>query len=96
MTPVLNYKVGILGGGQLAAMLAEAALRLGLRPVVLAKGPLDPAARLSRDLMIGDYHDTALLTRFLREVELVAFENEFIPSELPKRPSMAAYASCRS
>ncbi len=63
-------------------MLAEAALRLGLRPVVLAKGPLDPAARLVRDAMYGSYEDIDLLRRFLGEVELVAFENEFIPSEL--------------
>ena len=80
--PPLGYKVGILGGGQLAAMLAEAALRLGLRPVVLAKGPLDPAARLVKDALYGSYEDLDLLKRFLGEVELVAFENEFIPSEL--------------
>lgn len=82
MTPPLNFKVGILGGGQLASMLCESAIRLGLRPVVLAKGPLDPALRLSRDTMIGDYNDPQVLSRFLREVSLVAFENEFVPSEL--------------
>lgn len=80
--PPLGYKVGILGGGQLAAMLAEAAIRLGLRPVVLAKGPLDPAARIVKDTLYGSYEDLDLLRRFLGEVELVAFENEFIPSEL--------------
>jgi 5-(carboxyamino)imidazole ribonucleotide synthase len=80
--PPLGYKVGILGGGQLAAMLAEAAIRLGLRPVVLAKGPLDPAARLVKDALFGSYEDLDLLKKFLGEVELVAFENEFIPSEL--------------
>ncbi len=82
MLPPLGEKVGILGGGQLAAMLAEAALRLGLHPVILAKGPNDPAARLCHDVMCGSYTDEALLAKFLAEVELVVFENEFIPSEL--------------
>src|SRR4051812_17877516 len=80
--PPLGHKVGILGGGQLAAMLAEAAMRLGLRPVILAKGTMDPAAQLCHDVLFGSYTDGVLLAQFLRQVDLVAFENEFIPSEL--------------
>lgn len=70
--------LGIIGGGQLARMLCEAAHRLGFRPVVLAAGSDDPAAQICRDAIFGGAGDPVALKRFLSEVELVAFENEFV------------------
>ena len=39
-----HIRVGILGGGQLARMLAESAHHLGLEPHVLSENSQDPAA----------------------------------------------------
>src|SRR5215213_1018900 len=79
--PPLGTAVGLLGGGQLARMLAKAALDLGLRPVVFAERADDPAAQVCRDVIEGTARDGAALRAFLERVSLVAFENEFVPSE---------------
>lgn len=71
--------VGILGGGQLARMLALAGLPLGLRFRML-----DPAADAVAghvgELVVGAYDDPAALARFVRGVRLVTFEFENVPA----------------
>lgn len=82
---IVGRRVGILGGGQLARMLIEAAHRLGLHPVVLAGGNSDPAAQVCPSAVFGDpadlYGDPVVLRRFFSQVSEVAFENEFVPCE---------------
>lgn len=73
-----QQRVGILGGGQLARMLAESAFRLGMRPLVLAEGAAAPAAQVCPGSVFGSDTDPAALRRFFAQVELVAFENEFV------------------
>jgi len=63
-------------------MLAESALRLGLKPRVLAGNSSDPAAQLCPDSIFGSWNDPVVLRRFLSQVSVVAFENEFIPCDL--------------
>lgn len=72
------FRVGILGGGQLARMLVEDALPLGLEPVVFTDDPLAPAARICPWVHLGTIEDMASLSAFLGSVCVVAFENEFI------------------
>ena len=88
LSPPPGTAVGLLGGGQLARMLAQAALELGLRPVVLAQRPDDPAALVCRDVVEGDARDAAALRAFLSRVSLVAFENEFVPCEALERAAV--------
>ncbi|MCP5158326.1 MAG: 5-(carboxyamino)imidazole ribonucleotide synthase [Gammaproteobacteria bacterium] len=70
--------VGIVGGGQLARMLALAGYPLGLRFQVL-----DPAADACTGqvapLIQGDYDDVALLERLADWAEVVTFDFENIP-----------------
>ncbi len=84
---IIGKRVGILGGGQLAQMLVEAAHRLGLRPKVFAGSATDPAALLCPETFVGDSRDPGALREFFSQVELVIFENEFISCELVKRAS---------
>lgn len=71
--------VGILGGGQLARMLAEAALRLGLRPVAFSEEEDCPAAEVCVEVIPGRVESSsASLRRFLAEMPVVCFENEFV------------------
>lgn len=71
--------VGILGGGQLARMLALAGIPLGLRFRCLDPAA-DAVAGHASELIVGDYADPAALARFARGVRLVTFEFENVPA----------------
>ena len=76
-----NGTIGILGGGQLARMLAMAAARLGLNCHVYCPEPHAPASAVSAKTIIGSYTDAAALTRFGRSVGAVTYEFENVPAE---------------
>lgn len=77
-------QLGILGGGQLALMLASAAVRLGLRPVVFSDSALSPAASVFAGSIIGSMHDAQALNNFISKVDVVIFENEFVDCDVLK------------
>lgn len=77
-----NKKLGILGDGQLAQMLAESALNLGYTPLVYSSSETSPVASTEADLLIGSMDDVEKLREFFSEVDLVAFENEFLDCEI--------------
>ncbi len=78
-TPV---RIGILGGGQLARMLALRAHSMGLCPYVISPRPDDPAAQVTQWWHRGDPNNKDDLTRFLRQVEVATFESEFLSASL--------------
>lgn len=69
--------IGILGGGQLAQMLAEAAPALPARIRVLVKQRADALPGLV-DVVEGDANDPETAATFARGVDLVTLENEFV------------------
>lgn len=71
--------VGILGGGQLARMMALAGIPLGLRFRCLDPSPEAVAGHVS-ELVVGPYDDPASLARLSRGVRLVTFEFENVPA----------------
>lgn len=74
--------VGIIGGGQLARMLAEAATPLGIHVRVLA-GPADEgAADVVVDTVVGDHADPAVLGAFAASVDVVTFDHENVEHDL--------------
>lgn len=72
--------VGILGGGQLALMTAEAAPALGVTVVVLEEAPGSPASRVCEE-MVGEWHDEATRRAFAERCDLVTLENEFVDAD---------------
>lgn len=70
--------IGILGGGQLARMLALAAHPLGLRCRVLDPAENPPAAAVAEHVR-GDLHDLDILARFAEGLELATCEIEHLP-----------------
>lgn len=78
----LGFRVGILGGGQLARMLALKAHEMGLVPHVLSPFQGDPAAQVSQNWMKGDPLDPQDLNEFFKKVDIVTFESEFLDSHL--------------
>ena len=67
--------VGIVGGGQLARMLALAGYPLGLKFVFLDPAPNACAAPLGTH-MCGNYNDQALLADFAKRADVVTYEFE--------------------
>ncbi|AVP95962.1 5-(carboxyamino)imidazole ribonucleotide synthase [Ahniella affigens] len=73
-------RVGILGGGQLARMMALAGAPLGLHFRVLDVSPEACAAQFA-PLIVADYTDREALARFAEQVDVVTFDFENVPAE---------------
>src|SRR5436305_6182459 len=73
--------LGMVGGGQLARMTAQAAVSLGLSVRVLADTPDDSAASVVPDLEIGAADDLAALSRFAKACDVVTFDHEHVPQD---------------
>ncbi len=72
--------LGILGGGQLGAMFAAAAKRMGYRVEALSDEADCPAARVCDRTHVGDYADAAFLARAAAGLDVVTFEFENVPA----------------
>jgi len=72
--------IGILGGGQLARMLALAGYPLGLNFVTLDPADDICSASLAQQIK-GNYNNTALLTKLAEKVDIVTYEFENVPAE---------------
>jgi 5-(carboxyamino)imidazole ribonucleotide synthase len=72
--------VGILGGGQLARMLALSGAPLGLRFLVM-DSMADACAGQFAPMVVGDYRDEATLDEFARRVDCATFDFENVPAE---------------
>ena len=73
--------IGILGGGQLARMLALAAARLGLNSKIFAPEHDSPAFQVSASHLVAQYTDQNALIEFAAEVDAVTYEFENVPVE---------------
>lgn len=72
--------IGVLGGGQLGRMLAQAAQTMGYRVHVFEpQGPC-PAGAVANQEVNARYEDVAALTEFARGVDVITYEFENIPS----------------
>ena len=73
--------IGILGGGQLARMLALAAAPLGLKCHIFAPETNSPAFQVSASHMVAQYTDQSALLEFAAEVDVITYEFENVPVE---------------
>ena len=71
--------VGILGGGQLARMLALSGAPLGLRFLVMDTSA-DACAGQFAPIVAGDYRDEAALAEFASRVDVATFDFENVPA----------------
>jgi len=78
---LLGGTVGVLGGGQLARMLAESTSRLGMKLHVYTNEKNSPAIQVSTRHTIGSFTDTESLKCFGRSVDVVTCEFEDVPFE---------------
>ncbi len=72
--------IGVLGGGQLGRMLAQAVHRLGGRIHVFEPQAKCPAGAVADKEVNAPYEDLAALTAFARECDVVTYEFENVPA----------------
>jgi 5-(carboxyamino)imidazole ribonucleotide synthase len=72
--------LGVLGGGQLARMLALAAAPLGIKTLVVDSSA-DACAGQVAPLIVAEWADYAALEAFATQVDAVTFDFENVPAE---------------
>ncbi len=98
-----NRTIGILGGGQLAKMLATAAAELGFNTNIYCPDRDCPAAQVSNETVVDSYNNYDELADFAKNVDVLTYEFENIETkaleELEKiveiRPSIKALKICQ-
>ncbi|MGZ5372162.1 5-(carboxyamino)imidazole ribonucleotide synthase, partial [Aeromicrobium sp.] len=71
--------LAVIGGGQLARMMQQAAIGLGVRIRLLAEGPDVSAAQVVTDHLVGDYTDLETLRRAVADAPVFTFDHEHVP-----------------
>jgi 5-(carboxyamino)imidazole ribonucleotide synthase len=73
----MTFRVGVIGGGQLARMMIEPALALGLEIKVFAESPDSSAAQAATQ--VGDYTKLEEVREFAKTVDAITFDHEHVP-----------------
>ncbi|WP_135820065.1 5-(carboxyamino)imidazole ribonucleotide synthase [Halostella litorea] len=95
MTPPLSTPgptLGVVGGGQLGRMLAEAASPLGVELVVLDPTPDCPASPVVRDQIVAEFDDEAAVRELAERSDFLTFEIELADPDLLESAGEAAGA----
>ena len=77
--------LGLMGGGQLGRMFAQAAATMGYHVAVLEPGQSAPAAEVSLEAIAAPYDDEAALEKLARRVKAVTTEFENVPAPALQR-----------
>jgi len=77
-----RYVVGIVGGGQLARMMHQAAISLGITVRLLSETGDASAAQVVHDVVVGDYTDPSTMLEFARGCDVVTFDHEHVPTDI--------------
>ena len=71
-------RLGVIGGGQLAWMMGDAASSLGIELVIQTPHQTDPAVSMASDTILAAVDDASETVNLARCCEAITFENEFI------------------
>ena len=77
--------LGIIGGGQLGSMLADAAKKLNIKTIVYCDDENAPVQNFCDEFIFGNYQDLKKIQEFTTKINLVTFEFENIPFETLKK-----------
>ncbi|MFW0108332.1 5-(carboxyamino)imidazole ribonucleotide synthase [Rothia sp. P7181] len=77
--------IGIVGGGQLARMMAAPAHELGLHLKVMAEDKNSCARQTIPEAPVGDYTDYTQLHDFAQNVDVLTFDHEHVPTDFLER-----------
>jgi 5-(carboxyamino)imidazole ribonucleotide synthase len=71
-------RIGVIGGGQLAWMMADAAEKLGVQLVVQTPIQSDPAVAIAADVVFAPVGDATATAELANRSDVITFENEFV------------------
>ncbi|WP_136688624.1 5-(carboxyamino)imidazole ribonucleotide synthase [Halorhabdus amylolytica] len=74
--------VGVVGGGQLARMLGEAATPLGMDLLVVDPTPEAPASPVVREQIVADFDDREALTELAERSDYLTYEIELAGTDV--------------
>ena len=74
----IGKAIGIVGGGQLAWMLAESARRHDVPLHVQTPGAQDPAVAIATSAVLAEVRDVAGTAELARRCQAISFENEWV------------------
>jgi 5-(carboxyamino)imidazole ribonucleotide synthase len=78
-------RVGVIGGGQLAWMMAAAAAKLGIELVVQTPSSDDPAVSIAAGVVLAAIDDATATAQLAAQCDVITFENEFVNLEALSR-----------
>jgi 5-(carboxyamino)imidazole ribonucleotide synthase len=73
-----SQRVGVIGGGQLAWMMAKEAKALNVELIVQTPHPDDPAVSLASDVILAAIDDAEATAQLAKKCDVITFENEFV------------------
>lgn len=73
-----RQKIGVIGGGQLAWMMAIAAKHLNIELTVQASSPDDSAVTVADRVIYGKVDDASATAKLAEHCQVITFENEFV------------------
>lgn len=71
-------RVGVIGGGQLAWMMGDAAKKLGVELIVQTPSRDDPAVSIAQDTVFAPIDDAIATQVLATKTDIITFENEFV------------------
>ncbi len=74
----MGQQIGVIGGGQLAWMMAIAAKNLGIELSVQAASPEDSAVKIADRVIYGEVDDATATAKLAEGCPVITFENEFV------------------
>ncbi|BAY27634.1 phosphoribosylaminoimidazole carboxylase ATPase subunit [Calothrix sp. NIES-2100] len=74
-------RVGIIGGGQLAWMMADGAKKLGVELIVQTPSQHDPAVNIAQETVFALVDDAKATEILAEKCDVITFENEFVNLE---------------
>jgi 5-(carboxyamino)imidazole ribonucleotide synthase len=80
--PQQPFTLGIIGGGQLAKMLAQSAYQLGLHVAVIEHGQGSPAGIMATHEFPDGWTNSQQLEQFILASDIITLENEFVSPDI--------------
>ncbi|PSB08556.1 5-(carboxyamino)imidazole ribonucleotide synthase [Pleurocapsa sp. CCALA 161] len=75
---MVGKRVGVIGGGQLAWMMALEAPALSIDLIVQAESETEPAVKIAKQFVIGNVDDAIATNKMAQMCDVITFENEFV------------------
>lgn len=72
------FRLGVIGGGQLAKMMAQEAKKMGFSVTVLDPAPSSPAGQIADREIIAGFYDEGGLTKLLKGSDIVTYDIEHV------------------